>query len=573
MINRIYSTLPSFKTLDFHSGLNLLITQKEEDADRKQTRNRAGKTSFVEIIHFLLGADAGKDSLFRVEELASQSFCMDFDLGEYRTAAERSGEEKSKIRISGNPLLAGAETITNAQWTAFLGSQVFGLDSVPSSRRKKPTFRSLISYFARRQLSGGFTTPEKQATAQQTGDYQVNLMFLLGLDWGIASDWQNVRDQEKSLEQLQKTAKTGAYKTLVGKASDLRTELAVAENRLSHLRSQIEGFKVLTEYKDLEEEADQLTRELNKLANDNTIDAASIHELGSAFEEESPPLLVDVESMYLEAGIVLPGAIVRRYEEVRSFHQSIIRNRKDYLEGELSAARARVESRNRKMTELDQRRSEIMLILKSHGALEQFTELQSETGRLGAEVESIRQRFKAAEQLESAKNELEIERNNLTLRLRRDFSEQENRLNEAILAFEETSKKLYESAGSMTIDDTSNGPMFRFPIQGSRSKGINNMQIFCFDMMLMNLCSRRATGPGFLVHDSHIFDGVDGRQVVSALKIGAETAAELGFQYIVTMNEDDAFKETIEGFDLQEYILSVVLTDATDDGGLFGIRF
>jgi uncharacterized protein YydD (DUF2326 family) len=571
MIHRIYST--TYKTLEFHSGLNLLITQKEENADRKQTRNRAGKTSLVEIIHFLLGAGAGKDSLLRVEDLVNQSFGMVFDLGQYRTTAERSGEEKSKIGTSGNPLLEGTETITNAQWTAFLGSQMFGLGSVQGFRRKKPTFRSLISYFIRRQLSGGFTTPEKQATAQQTGDYQINLMYLLGLDWGIASDWQNVRDQEKSLEQLQKTAKTGAYKTLVGKASDLRTELAVAENRLSHLRSQIEDFRVLTEYKDLEEEADQLTRELNKLANDNTIDAALIRELGSALEEEAPPPLVDVESIYSEAGIVLPEAVVRRYDEVRSFHQSIIRNRKDYLDGELFAARVRVESRNKKKTELDQRRAEIMRILESHGALEQFTELQIETGRLGAEVESLRQRFKAAEQLESTKNELEIERNNLTLRLRRDFSEQENRLNEAILAFEETSKKLYESAGSITVDDTSNGPMFRFPIQGSRSKGINNMQIFCFDMMLMKLCSRRDTGPGFLVHDSHIFDGVDGRQVVSALKIGAETAEELGFQYIVTMNEDDAFKETIEGFDLQKYVLPVVLTDATDDGGLFGIRF
>jgi uncharacterized protein YydD (DUF2326 family) len=59
----------------------------------------------------------------------------------------------------------------------------------------------------------------------------------------------------------------------------------------------------------------------------------------------------------------------------------------------------------------------------------------------------------------------------------------------------------------------------------------------------------------------------------SSLKVGAETAAELGFQYIVTMNEDDAFKETADDFDLREYTLPVVLTDATEDGGLFGFRF
>jgi len=76
-----------------------------------------------------------------------------------------------------------------------------------------------------------------------------------------------------------------------------------------------------------------------------------------------------------------------------------------------------------------------------------------------------------------------------------------------------------------------------------------------------------------LIHDSHLFDGVDGRQVISALKVGAETAEELGFQYIVTMNEDDAFKETAQDFDLKEHILPVTLTDATEEGGLFGFRF
>uniref|UniRef100_UPI00249A6215 DUF2326 domain-containing protein n=1 Tax=Pseudomonas sp. PS01302 TaxID=2991438 RepID=UPI00249A6215 len=139
--------------------------------------------------------------------------------------------------------------------------------------------------------------------------------------------------------------------------------------------------------------------------------------------------------------------------------------------------------------------------------------------------------------------------------------------------FSVSGNSLYESAGSMTIDETSNGPVFKFPMQGQRSKGIKNMQIFCFDMMLMRLCISRQIGPGFLIHDSHLFDGVDGRQVISALRLGSEIAQELGFQYIVTMNEDDAFKETLDGFDLNGYVLPKRLTDATEDGGLFGIRF
>ena len=62
-------------------------------------------------------------------------------------------------------------------------------------------------------------------------------------------------------------------------------------------------------------------------------------------------------------------------------------------------------------------------------------------------------------------------------------------------------------------------------------------------------------------------------QLISALRVGAEISSELGFQYIVTMNEDDAFKETSENFNLGEHVIPTRLTDATEDGGLFGIRF
>jgi len=372
---------------------------------------------------------------------------------------------------------------------------------------------------------------------------------------------------------LKKAASAGAFGSIVGKASDLRTELTVTEARLTALKSQVAAFRVLAQYAELEAEADQLTREINDMSNANVIDTAAIGDSERAMQAEAPPSLADLQSIYAEAGIALPGLAIKRYADVRSFHESVIRNRRDYLAEELDAAKQRVVVREQEKLRLDTRRASVMGVLQSHGALDQFSQLQGESGRMEASVESLRQRFDAAEQLEGTKNELEIERNRLTLRLRRDFAEQRVRLSEAILAFEETSKRLYESAGRMTVEETSNGPVFQFPMQGSRSKGIKNMQIFCFDMMLMRLCAGRGWGPRVLIHDSHLFDGVDGRQLISALKVGAETAAELGFQYIVTMNEDDAFKETVAGFDLRDHVLPTVLTDAKEDGGLFGFRF
>ncbi|HDC4501872.1 DUF2326 domain-containing protein [Enterobacter asburiae] len=572
MIHRLFSTLPTFKNLgELKPGLNVLLAQKTQGANSKQTRNRAGKTSFVETVHFLTGSDAGPDSIFRTAELVDYTFGMDFDLHSTRTVVERSGSSKAKIYV--NTPQETRHKLSATEWITHLGEEMFGLSSLEAAGSKPPSFRSLFAYFVRRQMSGAFTTPEKQATMQGTGDMQMALMFLLGLDWQIARDWQAVREREKTLEELKKAAGSGVLGSIIGKAADLRTQLTLQEARLKKLAAEIEAFQVLPEYRELEVESARLTRQLNELANANTLDFSAIRDLENALASEIPPDLDDLQAIYQEAGVALPGLVKRRYDDVKSFHQSVVRNRKDYLSTELEAAKLRIEQRDTQKAKLDQRRAEIMGILKSHGALDQFLKLQGELGRAESEVKSLRQRFEAAEQLEGTKNELEIERNLLTIRLRRDFSEQSERLAEAIVAFEETSQRLYESAGSMTIDETPNGPMFKFPMQGQRSKGIKNMQIFCFDMMLMRLCHKRQIGPGFLIHDSHLFDGVDGRQVISALRLGAEISQELGFQYIVTMNEDDAFKEVIDGFDLHDYVLSTRLTDATEDGGLFGIRF
>lgn len=573
MIHCISSNLSSFKKLEFKPGLNILIAKKELGASDKQTRNRAGKTSLIEIIHFLTGSDAGPDSPFRSEALINDDFCIEFDCGGEKVFAQRTGRKYSKIHVEGGGFLTGKKKISNTDWIMLLGEQMFGLHTLTENVGRVPTFRSLFAYFVRRQVSEAFTSPEKQATKQQKGDYQMALLFLLGLDWKIASDWQKVRDREKTLKELKKAVMDGIFDNIIGNAAELRTKLTVAEAGLGDLKAQISSFRVLPKYEELEAEANQITQQLQNISNADTLDAAAIRDLESALHGETPPSLIDLENIYSEAGVALPGLTVKRYDEVRSFHESVIRNRRDYLSGELDVAKQRITSREQEKRRLDQRRAEVMSILQSHGALDHFAKLQGESGRMEAEVKSLRQRFESAEQLEGTKNELEIERNQLTLRLRRDFSEQRGRLEEAILAFEATSKDLYESAGSMTVSETLNGPEFEFPMQGSRSKGIKSMQIFCFDMMLMRLCAKRNIGTGFLVHDSHLFDGVDGRQVISALKVGAETSSKLGFQYIVTMNEDDVYKEKIEGFDVQKYVLPVVLTDAREDGGLFGFRF
>ena len=140
--------------------------------------------------------------------------------------------------------------------------------------------------------------------------------------------------------------------------------------------------------------------------------------------------------------------------------------------------------------------------------------------------------------------------------------------------FEQFSRSLCEHEGTLAINATDRGPQFDIQVEGYRGKGVKQMQIFCFDLMLMVLMTRRGLGLGILIHDSHLFDGMDSRQVGHALQIGTETAAKYGFQYIVTLNSDTLeLPDVRRTFDPTPYLLPVRLTDATESGGLFGFRF
>jgi uncharacterized protein YydD (DUF2326 family) len=586
MIRRFGSDLESFKTLTFRPGLNVLLADKSAGATDRQSRNGAGKTSFIELVHFLFGADVRKESIFRSDILSPWTFDLAVDIGGEAISAARSGAKPSRIVINGPveawPIppqfdeRAGHFELSNENWKANLGALWFGLpvSSGDEADRFQPSFRSLFSYFARRQLSGGFQQPMQHSTMQQTWDQQVSICYLLGLDWTIPGKFQELRSQEKVAQELRKAARSGDLGRFFGKAADLRTRLTIAEARAQRLREQLNNFEVVPEYKELEREANEITREIDALNVENVIDGDLLQQLRASLNEEDAPDLGDVTKLYAEASVLLPDMVRRRFDEVERFHLTIIENRRAHLSAEITSAEARVAERDQRAAERDRRRRQIMTILRSGGALEHYTSLREEAGRTEAEVESLRQRLETAERIESTKAELDIERANLTKSLRDDIHERKAIIREAILAFEALSESLYEKAGSLTISETGNGPQFEVHIEGQRSKGITNMQIFCFDLMLTELSIKQGRGPGFLIHDSHLFDGVDERQVAKALQLGAERAQAAGFQYIVTMNSDALPKEGFQrGFDIQSHVMDTKLTDATDTGGLFGLRF
>jgi uncharacterized protein YydD (DUF2326 family) len=148
MILSIQSSLATFKPVNLHKGLNVLLADRLPQSTDKQTRNSAGKTSLLEIIHFLHGSDCDADSLFRKNELIEHSFIGIFSIGGERFRIERTGSDPSKIFIleggEGQKHFpkkidksTGREFVSNQNWRVFLGHAMFGLPSELRARFMK----------------------------------------------------------------------------------------------------------------------------------------------------------------------------------------------------------------------------------------------------------------------------------------------------------------------------------------------------------------------------------------------------------------------------------------------------
>jgi len=320
-------------------------------------------------------------------------------------------------------------------------------------------------------------------------------------------------------------------------------------------------------------EADDLTRRLRDLSNSDATDRDLLADLERAVNEEAPPGAADLERLWAQVNVILPDAVVRSYEDARLFHESVISNRVNYLSREAEAARIRISERQQQRQIFGERRRAILPTLESGGALDEFAGMQAELGRQQGIVAMLEEKLRAAEDLESGKARIAQQRQELFLRLQEDYHDREAVLGRAITLFERYSRRLYDDRrGSLVVEPSLNGPRFKVEILGSGSVGIDSMQVLCFDLALMTILAERDAGPGFLVHDSHIFDGVDERQVANALALGSELADRHGFQYIVTLNEDDVPRAFPGSFGFSQHVNDVRLTDATETGGLFGLR-
>jgi uncharacterized protein YydD (DUF2326 family) len=589
VILSISSDLPTFKSLTFHAGLNVLVADRTQSSTDGQTRNSAGKTSTVEVIHFLLGSDVSKAPLFRVPAVAPFLFRARLRLGPHEITVARKGSDANRIHLSGEDAerigvalthdpKTGVSYLPVKRWREILGHFWFGLpydpNGTPFGEKFSPGFRSLVSYFARRNQHGGYTTPEKYADKQATYDYQVNLSYLIGLDWSVPQELEGLRVDDATIKELKKAIRDGAFGQIFGSVAEIRPEMARIDNRMERLRRQIDSFEVLEDYREFAAQAAQAKRRMQEISLRLVQERQALDHLERIVVEERPPEYTSIEKLYRAAGVELPGVALRRFEDVALFQKSVVENRRAHLQEQIDETQARIDTLESEMGMHDRDQAAILRLLDGKGALEDHRRMSEELASLESQAAILREKLRNAELLEGKKTQLQKERATLLEKLQADHHRHESELHSAILKVDRAISDLYDDRkGNFIIKATAKGPEFRITIQGDGNRGgIDRMEVFCFDLMLFETAAERFEGgPGFLMHDSHLFDGVDPRQMRSAVTLGTKAAERFGGQYIIAVNSD-TLTQLSDVVDEKRDVLRPRLSD-DEGGGLFGLRF
>lgn len=560
---------PSFRSVVFNrSGLTLVVGRHlaAKKADLRKTYNGVGKSLIAALIHYCLGSDK------------NEHFDSHLEGWEFTLTFEHANKKHQVTRAAGSPriVLDGTELSLPKYLERLQALGVFSF----SGNVNFLTFRSLLSFFLRPK-NGSYV--HYYLPQPKWRDYQSVLCqsFLLGLDYQRAIQ---KHEQKKRLDDQLDLA--NRYK----KDKDLRefylgeknaeVELLELAAEIKRLGDDLVAFRVADNYYERQAKADSIHDQLASLANELTIYRNLIAdlELALSIKPDVPPSRV-VE-MYEEAAVVLPALVVKRLEDVQSFHIRLQENRHARLTRELADAKRTAGDLEAQSEKLRKALDAELQFLNAHRALDEYaannahlSELRGREQRIKDYLQLLSQYTEEAQRIRAEMAQATVETNEYlrSIRAHLDF---------LMETFREYSKELYGPVpAGLTVKNNDGENQLRYDIkahiQNDAADGINQGKIFCYDLLLLTLRQRHSVE--FLFHDNRLYADMDKHQRFSLFRLAERISRQLDVQYIATLNEDviDSVRD-VAGADFDRLFVDPVVLELTDaqggSGKLLGIQ-
>lgn len=376
MIISVTANKNTFKSVSFQPGLNLILAERAEGSTDHDSRNAVGKTTLLQIVHHCLGANLS-DHL-RKPMLREEGWDFTLDLmtpsGPISITRDIANDRVAKVSgvalpryLEPEPVGNGVQQVSIKALNAWLGQQWFGLP-VEKPSKYCPTFRNLISYFARREFE---VAPYQFMSGQPAWDRDVHNAYLLGLDWQPFTDLKLLGDRKTVLQTVKKSIKDGVLRGPQGDPAAMESRRVRLDQEIGELERQLHDFKVHPDYREIEEQATALTAELRKKRNNGFRLRTTLHHYEESLVSEVAPAEGSVVGLFQAAQVELPDEIRKTIEQVEAFHQHVIHNRTEFLREECESLQAQIAENEVEETRIGEERAKALSIIDSFRALDE----------------------------------------------------------------------------------------------------------------------------------------------------------------------------------------------------------
>lgn len=567
---KLFSNKDSFHSIEFNrEGLSLILGKQKDPNKKNETKtyNGVGKSLVIFLINFCLGSDKNTEL---ERKLQGWSFSLEFENLGKDYLVTRNVDNQNSVTFNGKQMKL-------KEYRDYLGKEVFLLEE------PKPFlgFRPLICRFIR---------PQKQSYIKYDQIYKetkpfenlISIGYLLGLDYDLINDKRDIYVKLDEVSKLQKTIRNDpVFKEFFTKDFSVEIEKKDLEESIEKLENDLQKFKVAENYHNIEKNADEVKRELDNLRNNLILTNNSIESINFSLKERDDISPEKVETLYNEININLPNLVKKKLNDVSNFHKLLIENRRKRLFAEKRELEKKRKLLEEQIFEKSNNFDYLLEYLSTYRALDEFVELNNYISSLKIRLQKYYEYDKLIDELNHRKQVLNISFAEQNKYAEDYLTENEEHTEQIITTFRNFSRKFYDNKpGGITIKNNTNKNQIRFDlkvdIQDDTSDGINQVKIFCFDMLLLALKENHFVE--FLLHDSRLYSGMDPRQRAVLFQTAFQFCKENNTQYIATVNQDeiDSIKDILSSDDFikifNEKSVVLELTDEDDSEKLLGFQ-
>ncbi len=531
-----------FDRVKFKRGINIIYGQQVKEGNEKPSLNSIGKSTLISLIDFcLLSKFDKKHKLYKAKDfLDHYKIVLELEIKGEDYTIKRSTESEKKISFFKTGEKEKEMQIDDVKRILF--KKIFYSKDYKGISEDK-WFRTVISLMIRNEKRG-FDNPIEYIPEVRRKESTIYHLMLMDIDNTLAvKNYNFIQELEKKKKELDGIQ--NVIENQYGKMESINNQLDVLEKEIKVAEEAHDKFRLNDSYKKEEERANELTRQIKQVILQNNSLKGLLENYKDSYRLEVDVDPKKITSIYEDINKGLGIALKKTLDQAIEFKNKLIESRKNFIKTKIEEIEATLSQNAEKIKDLDLERSKIFGFLKNKEAIKDLTGLFDLISEKRQRYDDLKGKFSLIEDM----NESYLNKKTQYSKLQEDINEFLKNIKTKISSLREIYNEIYSSlytsndkGGFFDIMFDKNKKAKIFIIASSQDAdgfGKNRGCILVYDLMLLfNAAINNLPHPRFWIHDG-VFNGMYKNQFVSTMNLLNQKSAELEFQYIISLNEDE----------------------------------